>query len=999
MALRSPFGLTRDKLAELLSCGVCFEKYDDGSRAAKLLPCLHGFCTECLGRLVRGAPVLTCPLCRRDTPVPEAGVHSLPDHFIVTKLRELDQVLNIDAHQARHAFRCGWCKDESPAVCFCPGEECSAFLCEKCKDHHDNMKAYHGHVVHSMEQVQEDPDILLSRQKLQCEQHIKHALSVFCEEEGCHRAMCLVCSTTDHRGHQIIDLDQKSSKVKEELQRLARASQGQKVKVEDISGRISTEINKTSARFEEMSSAVCKVFEELQNQLKTRQEAVIADLKKLCTDKANQLKHQTDRAESLASQFDSACQFAERACDIGNPVDLLKTRAQIISRLYDLNSLDVDKSLPFLPAGEAFLSFTDDHDRVLSEIESLIPRLGHFVTSGDERDLIPKVNIEFPWRHGSSVEVKAVQKVRISEDSPSCPSVESLGERLFAYLQSPDGSTTNCKDRRQCGDFFEFEFQPLVTGQHQLSISVSGLQVTGSPFQIHVVDRPVQADVRPAPSKSLDTQVLPSDATWADAFARCEHSVVFKLRSPQNRQPQLEQITVRCTMPDIPEELRSVANVKPWRSSSNRDSQLTGIEAHIIETEEKGTFRVAYTPPAAGQLLVTILVDGKPVTVQPIVITVNPLHPDSTDMVTSCSMGRCYEDGAALDVPCTVLISTRDYMGNRLSSGGYEVTATVKPSSLSDGDWPCDVQDKSDGSYLVTFTPRTPEPHLFTVKICGYEVKPNMPFVVPVHDSLTFKDPPGGYQSPSAIAVDIESQVMYVADGKKGCIHRLAIDNGCSVSTDLGSPIDLTLRHTLLIALSAASNLVLLVPRYVCVIIYNTKGDKELSWPCAQENTKPVNITISAKDHVIIGDGMLQTLFVYGMAGEQLGRIQLPEGALGSGLHNVCTDRNNDILVATHSEPYQILRYHLATGNLVSQIDSPVALKQLAVATTPEGVLIVAALGGVLVLQHSSAPEGVSIVRRFQTDDIYSELAYVGNRCFVALDRGKKHLAKYKYEP
>ena len=64
------------KITARLKCSVCLDTYTN----AKLLPCFHSFCKRCLERLVvqdRNGHTLTCPNCRRTTPLPPAGVLGL----------------------------------------------------------------------------------------------------------------------------------------------------------------------------------------------------------------------------------------------------------------------------------------------------------------------------------------------------------------------------------------------------------------------------------------------------------------------------------------------------------------------------------------------------------------------------------------------------------------------------------------------------------------------------------------------------------------------------------------------------------------------------------------------------------------------------------------------------------------------------------------------------------------------------------------------------------
>ncbi|KAM8804888.1 RING finger protein 228 [Eudromia elegans] len=76
-------------------CKICYNYFDEGRRAPKLLECLHTFCQECLSQLhlraaqhppggpgsaagAAAAASLACPLCRHRTALPERRVLGLP---------------------------------------------------------------------------------------------------------------------------------------------------------------------------------------------------------------------------------------------------------------------------------------------------------------------------------------------------------------------------------------------------------------------------------------------------------------------------------------------------------------------------------------------------------------------------------------------------------------------------------------------------------------------------------------------------------------------------------------------------------------------------------------------------------------------------------------------------------------------------------------------------------------------------------------------------------
>uniref|UniRef100_H3A9Z0 Ring finger protein 228 n=2 Tax=Latimeria chalumnae TaxID=7897 RepID=H3A9Z0_LATCH len=73
---------------EEYECKICYNYFDLGRRAPKILECLHTFCEECLTtlHLREDRPWrIACPICRHRTAVPEYRIHNLPNN---TKVAE-----------------------------------------------------------------------------------------------------------------------------------------------------------------------------------------------------------------------------------------------------------------------------------------------------------------------------------------------------------------------------------------------------------------------------------------------------------------------------------------------------------------------------------------------------------------------------------------------------------------------------------------------------------------------------------------------------------------------------------------------------------------------------------------------------------------------------------------------------------------------------------------------------------------------------------------------
>ncbi|XP_020369460.1 E3 ubiquitin-protein ligase RNF183 [Rhincodon typus] len=73
---------------EEYECKICYNYFDLGRRAPKILECLHTFCEECLTTLhVREDRPwrIACPICRHRTAVPDYRIHNLPNNTKVTE--------------------------------------------------------------------------------------------------------------------------------------------------------------------------------------------------------------------------------------------------------------------------------------------------------------------------------------------------------------------------------------------------------------------------------------------------------------------------------------------------------------------------------------------------------------------------------------------------------------------------------------------------------------------------------------------------------------------------------------------------------------------------------------------------------------------------------------------------------------------------------------------------------------------------------------------------
>ena len=162
-------------LKDFVTCAVCFELFED--RDPRTLPCVHGFCSECIQRVlntarrVKRTDDIICPVCQTPATIPGGNVSKLPAYFISRQIQTI-----LEQIKKRHAF-CKACKTtkhqaEVDSYCF----QCTIDVCQKYKSKHDRR--------HKNQEVKVSASTIAF---VVCPEHDQH-VEAFCID--CSRAVC-----------------------------------------------------------------------------------------------------------------------------------------------------------------------------------------------------------------------------------------------------------------------------------------------------------------------------------------------------------------------------------------------------------------------------------------------------------------------------------------------------------------------------------------------------------------------------------------------------------------------------------------------------------------------------------------------------------------------------------------------------------------------------------------------------------------------------------------
>lgn len=229
---------TLKKVEEQLNCSICLETYKD----PKFLQCLHAFCKPCLEKLVKnqkGKLSITCPDCRKVTPVPAKGVAGLQIAFRIANVLEV-----MKEHKKVHPIPVNCSEHNKERELFC--ETCENLICWKCAikggKHHDHdyqpldeaFEKYKEEVIPSIKPMEEKCAAIkkaVAKLDEHCGEISHQKIKV---EDNIHN--------TAKQIHQIVDL--RKSELIDQLDQLTRGKlddlAGQRDNMETIHARLSS---------------------------------------------------------------------------------------------------------------------------------------------------------------------------------------------------------------------------------------------------------------------------------------------------------------------------------------------------------------------------------------------------------------------------------------------------------------------------------------------------------------------------------------------------------------------------------------------------------------------------------------------------------------------------------------------------------------------------------------------------------------------------------------
>ena len=595
-------GKSLQELEREITCGICQEHYTE----PKALPCLHYYCKQCVLRLALRTGTgksFSCPECRCEATLPEGGVDELKTAFFVNRLTTT--VSTMERAHGKVEVKCELCSDSGDkAEAFC--RQCAMFICKDCIKQHKRLKPFITHDVASLEDLKlgrSKPIVMKEPPTKKCLDH-DEPLNIYCYD--CCTLICRDCTVKDHKEHNFEFCKKAAPTMKKKLLEELQPLKEQSVNFLHGVKEIQAIKNKVEAQGVSVANTIQTSFKELRKILDKREKELLNDCGRVVREKVEKLSLQEKNLSLASAEVHSIVDYTEQSVRHCTDNEVMSMHAEIRTRI----EREIDKrsksGISLEPVEVVDIGVEVRCAEVLQQLcmtQANIIQLTidpAMCTVTMEVDNIPEVNKL----------CGAILAVTLTNNQQSDRNCEVTSQIKSLY----NGGITDCKVGSAGSGKYFMKYTPTVRGRHELTVSVDGQQVSGSPFPVFVSIHPTQLGKPVKVWKDIYRPIgLTVNSSRETLFTEYKRSItkltpdkqVKTLVSHQELQ-QLWNITVDCedniycTCKATSKILRSdrdggnvqVKEVKQVNGRGYYDVAVIGDEVMMCEAKSNGTIVV-----------------------------------------------------------------------------------------------------------------------------------------------------------------------------------------------------------------------------------------------------------------------------------------------------------------------------------------------------------------------------------------------------------------------
>ena len=473
-------GKTVEELEREITCGICQEHYIE----PKALPCLHYYCKKCVLRLALRTGTdkpFSCPECRCETTLPEGGVDELKTAFFVNRLKTT--VSTMERAHGKVEAKCELCSDSGDkAEAFC--RQCAMFICKECIKQHKRMKSFITHDVASLEDLKQGrskPIVMKEPPTKKCLDH-DEPLNIYCYD--CCTLICRDCTVKDHKEHNFEFCKKAAPTTKKNLLEELQPLKEQSVNFSHAVKEIQTIKNEVEAQGDSVANTIQTSFKELHDILDKREKEVLSDCGRVVREKVEKLSLQEKNLSLASAEVHSIVDYTEQCVRHCTDNEVMSMHAEIRNRIERERDECSKSGTSLEPVDDWYIGV---EIRCVGALQQLCQTQANIIkhpidpakcTVTMEVANIPEVN----KLCGATLAIRLTNNQLTNRNCEITSQIKSL------Y----NGVITDCKVSSAGSGKYSMKYTPTVRGRHELTVSVDGQQVAGSPFPVFVSIHPTQ---------------------------------------------------------------------------------------------------------------------------------------------------------------------------------------------------------------------------------------------------------------------------------------------------------------------------------------------------------------------------------------------------------------------------------------------------------------------------------------------------------------------------
>ena len=458
-----------EELEKEITCAICHDHYTD----PKVLSCCHYYCKECVYRLALRTGLdkpFSCPECRKDTTLPQGKVEGLQGAFFINRMKDVHS--KIERATGKVEAKCEMCSGDK-AEAFC--RQCIMFICAECVKQHQKLRVFAGHKVSSLQEIKEGRAKGVFAQEptlATCELHCE-PMKIYCFD--CSNLICRDCSIKDHLGHNYEFITVAAPAMKKQLIQQLEPLKETRVGLSHAVQEIQATKSEVKAQTQSMTSHIESSFNELHQILEDRKQELIAQAMDLEAHKLANLCSQEKGLSMRSAEVQSVTDYTVQCVEHSTDYEIMCMHIELQSRIDRATQEQQEGGRSLEPVEEADMSVEVS---CAEQLKQLCQMKAKITQLPDRCTLTSQQNAEVE---------KPFQVVVSTNDATKQTHI------IRSYLKSVvDGSTIQCQVEPAEGGKYRVQYTPTVRGRHQLTVTLNGQEVAGSPLPVFVSIHPSQ---------------------------------------------------------------------------------------------------------------------------------------------------------------------------------------------------------------------------------------------------------------------------------------------------------------------------------------------------------------------------------------------------------------------------------------------------------------------------------------------------------------------------